>query len=98
MRRLFITIAATSAVAAGLAIAGDQFPYDLDKDGTVDREEWVHGGDKGVMFDNYDAIDRDEFRDATFRAYDMDGDGSWSQTEAGVFKDAELRSGSEISQ
>jgi hypothetical protein len=42
--------------------------------------------------------DREEYTTDTWKAYDADNDGMWSQTEAGVWEDSRIRSGGEVSQ
>lgn len=77
--------------------------WDANSDGVIDQSEFLSGMAKSDGFDVVDTnndgmIDREEYTMGTWKAYDADNDGMWSQTEAGVWEDSRIRSGGEVSQ
>lgn len=101
MKRILLSSAAALAFTAGTAFAGPT-AWDINKDGMVDADEYIAATERLEAFKLYDTdgngtIDPDEFDRTTWLAYDADGDGEWSQTEAGVWEDSRIRSGGEVS-
>lgn len=101
MKTVFLSTIAAVALTAGGALAHSV--WDTNQDGMIDADEYMAGMAEDDTFAAYDAnqdgmIDQDEFNQATWRTYDMDGDGMWSQTEAGVWEDSKIRAGGDVSQ